>query len=113
MDLATLQQFRDAFSLFREGLGAVRDAKAMLSSVQQEAVDDTLDRANCAASLAEAQMAKALGYPLCECTFPPQIMLLVATTHGRERRCPTCGFTTEHHKPLPRTQGGSESWMGR
>ena len=63
MDPTTLQPVKDAFALFREGLAAVRDAKALLPAAQQEAVTITLEKAGTAASLAEAQIAKALGFP--------------------------------------------------
>ncbi len=42
----------------------------------------------------EVQLAKALGYHLCQCTFPPQIMLSKGyhPVHGRDELfvCPTC-----------------------
>jgi hypothetical protein len=100
VDVTTLQAFKDAFSLFREGLAAVRDAKAFLPAAQQEAVSSTLEGAARAASIAEAEIAKALGYKLHTCTFPPQIMLAVATAFGEEQRCPACGHMTELHKPF-------------
>ena len=45
----TLQPVKDAFALFREGLAAVRDAKALLPAAQQEAVTVTLEKAGTAA----------------------------------------------------------------
>jgi hypothetical protein len=95
MDPTTLQPVKDAFTLFREGLAAVRDAKALLPAAQQEAITITLEKAGTAASLAEAQIAKALGFRLHECTWPPQIMLAVKTPNGEEKRCPACGATTD------------------
>jgi hypothetical protein len=57
----TLQPVKDAFALFREGLAAVRDAKALLPAAQQEAVTVTLEKAGTAASLAEDRSRKRSG----------------------------------------------------
>jgi hypothetical protein len=67
----------------------------MLPQAQQKAVDAALEQADKAAQIAEAEMAKGLGYELCTCTFPPQIMLLCrdGTMHPRAaelHRCPAC-----------------------
>src|SRR5258707_13480013 len=99
MDPTTLQPVKDAFALFREGLAAVRDAKALLPAAEEWAVTVTLETAGTAASLAEAQIAKALGFRLHECTWPPQIMLAVKTPNGEEKRCPACGATTDIRSP--------------
>ena len=44
------------------------------------------------------QLAKALGYRLCQCEFPPNIMLLVGHTADEDRshvyRCPKCKRST-------------------
>jgi hypothetical protein len=114
MDPTTLQPVKDAFALFREGLAAVRDAKALLPAAQQEAVTITLEKAGTAASLAEAQIAKALGFRLHECTWPPQIMLAVKTPNGEEKRCPACGATTDIRIPrrLDRSSGAISTDQG-
>lgn len=88
-----LELFSQAFGLFRKAIGAVKDAKDLLPDKgQREALDKTLDEAERASRLAEAQIAKALGYHLCQCTFPPQIMLSVGYGELQERfECPKCG----------------------
>ena len=40
-----------------------------------EEAQKRLEQADGALRASEAQLAKALGYKLCQCTFPPQIML--------------------------------------
>ena len=43
-------------------------------------------------AIAEAATAKELGYELCKCTFPPQIMLFIKELNVS--RCPKCHHTT-------------------
>lgn len=43
--------------------------------------------------LAEAQIAEGLDYPLCRCTFPPQIMLY--DSDSKRYVCPICNNTEE------------------
>ena len=41
----------------------------------------------------KAQLAKSLGYKLCQCSFPPQIMLSIGRDPKRGKeifRCPAC-----------------------
>jgi hypothetical protein len=97
MAIEWLDTTRDAIELFRAALSLSRDVQQALPKGEQaEAIAKALDEAEKKARLAEAQIAKALGYKLCQCTFPPQIMLLcrddgahpaVAEFH----RCSACG----------------------
>jgi len=59
-----------------------------------EEAQERIDQAEKALRASEAQLAKAFGYNLCQCTFPPQIML----SQGRHPRlgdeifkCDKCG----------------------
>ncbi len=68
---------------------------------QHDAAAKQLATAERALQASEAQLAKALDYNLCQCTFPPQIMLQV----GRHAvwdvllfKCPKC----HDEKPSPR-----------
>jgi hypothetical protein len=101
VDLSSaLTEIGEAFTLLRNALGLAKEAKDMLPKPQQDAVAKTLEEADRASRIAEAQMAKAFGYKLHQCQFPPVIMLAVKMPWGEEQRCPTCGYTTEFHKPL-------------
>jgi hypothetical protein len=54
--------------------------------------------------IAEAELAKAFGYELCKCDFPPTPMLTVGYfnwNHGANKKegdpvyeCPKCGYNT-------------------
>jgi len=109
----------DITSIFA-GIGALRNAvelvktgKELLPKPQQEAVTRSLEEAERQARLAEAELAKGLGYQLCRCTFPPQIMLAVDTPFGREDRCPACRSMTEFNKPLSAMPDRQRTWMSR
>ncbi len=65
---------------------------------QDKALDEALDHAVRTAAIAEAEVAKALGYELCKCQFPPTIMLTVGYKLDRGKagsgpvyECPRCG----------------------
>lgn len=79
----------------------VRDYKASCkqSPEQDKLVDAAIDEAGKAAKIAEAQIAKALGYELCRCEFPPHAMLTVGyrSMGGRTKaiyECTRCGINT-------------------
>jgi hypothetical protein len=108
-DLATIAE---GFGLLRTAIGAVKDTKELLPKHQQTVVDQTLMRASLAAAAAEAQLAQGLGYQLCQCTWPPQIMRRTSTgevlSHAQqvrweEWRCLICGQTVRVPvKKIPR-----------
>jgi hypothetical protein len=73
---AAMQSVKVGLSLLGEAIGLAKKAKDVLpDSENKEAITRSLDEADKASKLAEAQIAQALGYTLCKCTFPPQVML--------------------------------------
>jgi hypothetical protein len=95
MDVGVIIQI---ISGFRSALGLVRDAKDLLPAHQQKPIEEALHKAEAAAMTAEAKLAVELGYRLCRCTWPPQIM--TRSSHGwgftsyENWRCARC-WTTE------------------
>jgi hypothetical protein len=81
-DLASIAE---TFGLLRSALALVKDAKDVLPKHQQKAVDETLQKADQAAKIAEANLAQGLGYQLCQCTWPPQIMLRTSSGDVQSR----------------------------
>lgn len=83
-------------SLFGQALGLVKQTNDLLpDSKDKEAIEKTLEEADKAVKLAEAQIAQVLCYKLCKCTFPPQIMLSngykeVDYSQQEEFICPLC-----------------------
>ena len=76
----------------------------MPDSKNKDVISQSLDNADKAIKLAEVQVAQALGYQLCMCTFPPQIMLSKGykehNYHNEEEFiCSNCGKS--NIKPPP------------
>ena len=103
---------RTGIDLLRSIFGLVRDAKdALPESGKKEAITRSLEEAERQLRLAEAQVARALGYMLCQCTFPPQIMLSIGLhKYGVERfQCPHCKKKDpgdDFFEPLPEQRRG-------
>jgi hypothetical protein len=100
---------KSGISLLSDAIGLVRKTKDLLPESQdKEAIEQSLAQADNASKLAEAQIAQALGYTLCKCTFPPQIMLssgykLKNYSHREEYICPTCSKSSISPKnPTPK-----------
>lgn len=69
-----VQALKTGLSMLRDAMGLVKDVKDNLpAGDKKQALDRGLDQAERQIILAEAQIAQALGYHLCQCTFPPQI----------------------------------------
>ena len=91
-----------AFDAFRAAIAGVKDIRAIAGGTeeQKKVVDEALDHAVRTAAIAEAEVAKALGYELCKCQFPPTIMLTVGYKAGGHAgtgpvfECPKCGYHT-------------------
>ena len=109
---SAMESVKLGLSLFSEAIGLVRKTQDLLpESDDKEAIEKSLKEADKAAKLAEAQIAQALGYNLCKCTFPPQIMVskgykLTNYTHKEEFICPVCNKSSipPEDPPLPTTQ---------
>jgi hypothetical protein len=66
------------FDTLRTALGLVKDVQqALPSGEKKEVAARTLEEADKQLRLAEAEIAKALGYSLCRCEFPPTPMLKI------------------------------------
>jgi lipopolysaccharide biosynthesis regulator YciM len=98
---------RSAISLVREVQGA-----SPANDQQEKLISAALTKAEDASKIAEAEIAKALGYELCKCEFPPTPMLTVGfrEVYGKEGQsqsvyeCPKCGFLTSGMWSFTRTK---------
>ncbi|MFT7399065.1 MAG: hypothetical protein ACI832_002317 [Rheinheimera aquimaris] len=71
-----IEGVRVGVKLLGESIGLIKQTKDLLpNGTDKTAIEKSLIEAEKAAKLAESQIALALGYKLCQCTFPPQIML--------------------------------------
>jgi hypothetical protein len=94
--------FKAIFDTLRSAIGLLKDMRASSagSEEQHKLVDEALEQAAAATKIAEAQVAKALGYELCKCDFPPTPMRTVGyhirglTDSNPIYECPKCGYNT-------------------
>jgi hypothetical protein len=93
---------KTAFDALRTAIGLVNDTKNLLPKDEKTAtITAALATAASTSLIAEAEIAKAFGYELCKCQFPPTPMLTVgsidnpqAKKEGPVFECPKCGFNT-------------------
>jgi hypothetical protein len=96
---------KTVFDSFRSAIGVLKDVRSLGggSEQQQKTIDAALATASSTALIAEAQIAKALGYELCKCEFPPTPMRTVGFARSNAGKlstgdpiyeCPKCGFNT-------------------
>lgn len=84
-----IESFKTAFELGAQALSMLKSVKDMLpNSPQKEVAAQKISEAEKAFRIAEAKAAQELGYRLCKCTWPPQIML--ATEKKFHFKCPKC-----------------------
>ncbi len=85
-------QLKIGLQLFKESIGLIKDVKDTLpESPQKEAASKSLIAAEAATQIAEANIAKAFGYPLCHCSFPPGIMTGISYGSRQDLyKCPKC-----------------------
>jgi hypothetical protein len=103
--------FKTIFDGLRSAIGLVRDIRGSgkASEEQEKLVEEALEKATAATKIAEAQLAKALGYELCKCQYPPVPMLTVGVlTRGPKAgspvyECPQCGHNTATPYDFTRT----------
>lgn len=90
-----LMGIKHGFDTARAALGAFRDLKDLMAEgPSRDAAVEKLHQAESEIALAEADIARALGYPLCKVHWPPVIMLSQGC-HPRHVEevfeCPACG----------------------
>ena len=76
----------------KEILGIAKDTKDLLpEGPKKSEITLKIEKAETDLSIAEAEAAQRLGYRLCRCTYPPQIMLFDKSANVL--RCPNteCG----------------------
>jgi hypothetical protein len=99
--LTVISALKPIFDALRSAIGLVKDTKDLLpNSDKKIAITAALATAESSSMIAEAEVAKALGYELCKCT-PPTIMLTVGVHNGRSKlgigpvyECPRCGYNS-------------------
>lgn len=117
MDTGDPAAWQHIAAAFKSGIDGVRAAIELVrtfrasgrSSPEDEAkLTEALDFAEQSLELSTAQLAKALGYTLCQCAFPPTPMLTVGYMSRREagkpvHECPKCHRNTAGPMTFERT----------
>ncbi len=96
----------------KTALEVIKGAAALLpKGSKSEEAREQIERAEKELKASEGAVAKALGYKICQCTFPPQIMLWKEAE--RAHVCPnsTCGRKVSKSSSVVRVSRRS-SWMG-
>lgn len=87
-----LHAFSEGISLLGTVVATIKSAIDILPKRQKEEAFRKLLEVEEKLQIAEAQIARGLGYELCKCTWPPQIMVHAGEVEYGERfRCPACG----------------------
>ncbi|MGB8181711.1 MAG: hypothetical protein WCF13_05020 [Stellaceae bacterium] len=90
--ISALAGIKNGMDTVRSVLDLIKGVKDILPDSTRKTIIESLERADREIKLGEIQIAQVLGYSLCHCTFPPQIMLGVGSNpRGQERfQCPRC-----------------------
>jgi len=74
--MATIEEINEYLRAGASALAIIRGAIPLLpKGKDRDKAEINVEQAEKAIKSSEAALAKALGYHLCQCTFPPQIML--------------------------------------
>jgi hypothetical protein len=110
---AWLQDAKTSIDLMKLAVGMIPKGADQARAIEQIGqAEDSLARS-------EAAAAKEFGYPLCQCTFPPQIMLWDEKAKASVCPRPECGHTFQRGMKISAEaverskQPGPHSWMGR
>jgi len=79
-------------NLLNSALSILKQIKDMLPSGTRKAeAESKIKEAEINLASAQAQIAQGLGYQLCKCSWPPQIMLSIGyVEYGEKFQCPVC-----------------------
>ena len=92
--MADFQDLSDYIRLSKDALDLVKSAAGLLpKGAAKNEAEQKLKAADEVLRRTDAKLAKDLGYKLCQCTFPPQIMLWKQESHMLE--CPACGYSLD------------------
>jgi hypothetical protein len=94
-------------------------AGLMPKGAKRDEIEKNLQLAEAALQRSDATLAKELGFKLCTCTYPPQIMLWKEAEKASVCPNPDCGKSvtwgvkTSGEALKNISSGGPNGWMGR
>jgi hypothetical protein len=123
--MSAMTTVKSAIDMLRGAIALPKEATALTSDgTAKKAATKDLEAADHSARVAEAEIAKAMGYQLCQRTFPPQIMLsegrhpLSGEEVFRCSRCKKQEPSEQHFNSLSSINEynnnlGKDSWLAR
>ena len=81
-----------------EALVMLKTLYPLLPTQNRDEVEAKIEAAQRALDLADAEIAKGLGFQIHDCTFPPGLMLYKKELN--ERVCSKCGYTSNFNRDL-------------
>lgn len=85
-----IEEIATVLKIAKSAVELGKEAKSLLpNSEEKEQIELRLEDVEKELRIAEASTAKELGYDLCQCSFPPQIMLF--NNEKGATVCPNCG----------------------
>ncbi len=92
--LQTLEAVTKGLTTVKEAVNLLKSAKDQLPPGEtQQAIHEKIEEAERAIQLGHAEMGQSLGFQLCHCTWPPQVMASTGytkETHVEQFTCPNC-----------------------
>lgn len=117
MEFADIQGWLGAA---KDTMSLLRSAAALLPKGEKRAeIEGKIGAAEEAMKRSDAKLARELGLNLCDCTFPPQIMLWKESEKSHVCPNPACGRKTKRGMHISKealersAKPGPHSWMGR
>jgi hypothetical protein len=100
MDVSILADLKTAIDVFRSGIALAKEGKDLLPpGPAKDGATAAFEKATTQVAVAEATMAKGLGYQLCQCQWPPQIMLLKEVHPRRGNKVFVCQACKRQEPP--------------
>jgi predicted RNA-binding Zn-ribbon protein involved in translation (DUF1610 family) len=93
--LQVLEAFTKGLTLLKEAIGLVHSANDQLPAGEsQKAIQQKVEEAERLIQVGHATVGESLGFQLCHCTWPPQVMASSGyseETQVEQFTCPNCG----------------------
>jgi predicted RNA-binding Zn-ribbon protein involved in translation (DUF1610 family) len=93
--LQVLEAFTKGLTLLKEAIGLVHSANDQLPAGEpQKAIQQKVEEAERLIQVGHATVGQSLGFQLCHCTWPPQVMASSGyseETQVEQFTCPNCG----------------------
>lgn len=95
-------ELKDAFDMIYKVFASLKTFKELLSGSKKADAERMLKDAENKFQLAEAKLAQELGYQICRCNWPPEIMRSIgAGKYGENFECPSCKRVFSSDEDLP------------